>query len=97
MVQKYDGFYFMTDKLDYVKVGGDLALWSWYSILKDYAKRFRKDRHGYTRVGSDMFADDYGIDRTTVWRYNRKLEDKGLLELDRAYRGGRTWIGFKLF
>lgn len=96
MARKTDGYYFVTSKVDYLKVEGDLALWSWYSILKDYAKRFNMDKHGFVRVRSDIFADDYGVDRMKVWRYNKKLEDKGLLKLDRKHRGGRTWIGFKL-
>lgn len=96
MVHEYDGFYFITNKLDYAKVGGDFALAYWYAVLKDYRKRFKVDPHGFTRVSSETFLDDFGLDRVKVWRYNRKLEDKGLLKLDRKKRGGRTWIGFKL-
>lgn len=97
MVREYnDGFYFTANKLDYAKVGGDFVLAYWYAVLKDYRKRLKKDQYGYTRVSSEMFADDWGLDRIKVWRYNRKLEDKGLIKIDRKKRGGRTWIGFKL-
>lgn len=88
--------YMLTTKADFSKVGGDMKLFAWYSILKDYRRRFKIDRHGYTRISSKMFNDDYGFDRNKVWRYNRMLEDKGLLKIDRVKRGGRTWIGYRI-
>jgi len=91
-----DGFWVASSRLDYARVEGDFFLWIWYSVLKDYAKRFKKDRFGFTRVDSQVFEEDYNLDRRKVWRYNRKLEDKGLLVIDRVKRGGRTWLGFKL-
>lgn len=81
---------------DYAEVEGDFALAFWYAVIKDYVSICKRDNHGYTRVSSKQFADDWGVDRQTVWRYNRKLEDKGLIRLDRGHRGGRTWVGFKL-
>lgn len=84
------------DMRDIPKVDGDLALAFWYSILKDYAKRMKKDKDGFIRVSSKVFEFDYGVNRMKIWRYNKRLEDKGLVSVDRAARGGRTWIGFKL-
>lgn len=96
-MQKKNGeFYFLTSKNDYARVEGNLAMLSWLSILKDYAKRMRADRYGFVRIRSDTFENDWGLDRVTVWRYNRKLEDIGLIELDHIKRGGRTWVGFRL-
>ena len=77
------------------KVGGDLALAFWYSILKNYAMRMKKDKHGFIRVSSNVFKFDLDADRKKVWRYNKRLEDKGLITVDRAKRGGTTWIGYK--
>lgn len=86
----------ITKKADLAKVGGSTKLFFWYSVLKDYRKRFKRDKHGFTRVSSQVFSDDYGFDRKKVWRYNKELEDKGLVEIDRVHRGGRTWIGFRI-
>lgn len=96
MVRKGDGFWVTSSRLDYARCEGDFFLWIWYSVLKDYSKRFKKDCYGFTRVNTQVFADDYNLDRGKVWRYNRKLEDKGLLVIDRVKRGGRTWLGYKL-
>ena len=84
------------DKRDLHKVDGDLALLAWYVILKDYANRLGKDKRGFTRVSSKVFSVDLGADRKKVWRYNKKLEDKGLIVVDRVARGRSTWIGFKI-
>lgn len=84
------------DKRDLSRVDGDFALLLWYSILKDYAKRMNQDKNGFVRVSSKVFELDLNADRMKVWRYNKKLEDKGLIAVDRVSRGGRTWIGFKL-
>ena len=87
--------YFIVKKKDMGKVNQDLALLSWYAILKDYAKRFKKDEKGFIRVPSNAFMEDYSLYHMKIWRYNKKLEDKGLIVVDRASRGGRTWIGYK--
>lgn len=84
------------DLRDVHKVDGDLGLALWYALLKDYRRRFRKDKLGFIRVPSKVFKYDTGADRMKVWRYNKKLEDKGLVIVDRVARGNRTWIGFKL-
>jgi hypothetical protein len=81
---------------DLAKVGGNMNLAYWYALLKDYRKRFKKDKLGFIRVPSQVFRFDMGADRKKVWRYNRKLEDKGLIIVDRTARGGRTWIGYKI-
>ena len=84
------------DTRDVLKVDGDLRLALWYAALKDYRRRFKKDKNGFVRVPSKVFRFDFGADRKKVWRYNRKLEDKGLIVVDRVSRGGRTPIGFKI-
>lgn len=89
-------YYVPIDYKDAIKFDGDLGLWAWYSILKDYTKRFGKDERGFTRVSSKVFEYDLRADRMKVWRYNKKLEDKGLIVVDRVARGGRTWIGYKI-
>jgi len=96
MVRNIDKSYIIAERSDYALVEGDFMIWSWYSILKNYVRICKRDNHGYTRVSSQRFADDWGVDRHTVWRYNRKLEGKGLIKIDRKRRGGRTWVGFKL-
>lgn len=78
------------------KFGGDLRAVLWYSAMKDYAKRLGKDKLGYTRVSSATIKQDFGFDRMRVWRYNQDLEKRGLIAVDKASRGGRTWIGFKI-
>lgn len=86
----------LTTKADLAKVGGSARLFFWYSALKDYKRRFKRDRHGFIRVPSSVISQDYGFDRVKVWRYNKELEDKGLIKVDRIHRGGRTWIGYRL-
>lgn len=81
---------------DLTRVGGNMNLAYWYALLKDYRKRFKKDKLGFVRVPSQVFRFDMGADRKKVWRYNKKLEDKGLIIVDRTARGGRTWIGYKI-
>lgn len=88
--------YMLIKKADFGKSGADPKVFFWYEVLKDYRRRFRKDRFGFIRVPSQVFFEDYGFDRIRVWRYNRLLEDKGLIELDKVHRGGRTWIGFRI-
>lgn len=84
------------DKRDIERVDGDLALLAWYVILKDYANRMPPDKRGFTRVSSKVFEVDLKADRMKIWRYNKKLEDKGLIVVDRVARGRSTWIGFKI-
>lgn len=84
------------DKRDLDKVGGDWALAYYYAILKDYANRLTQDKKGFTRVSSKVFEVDLMADRMKIWRYNRKLEDKGLITVDRVARGRSTWIGYKI-
>lgn len=81
---------------DIPKFDGNLRLAVWYALLKDYSKRFKKDKYGFVRVPSKVFRFDMGADRKKVWRYNKKLEDKGFIVIDRVARGGRTWIGYKI-
>lgn len=95
MVQN-EKLYISAAKVDFGKAGCDPKAFFWYSVLKDYRRRFKRDRHGFTRVPSQVFNDDYGFDRIRVWRYNKMLEDKGLIKVDRVHRGGRTWIGYRL-
>ena len=95
MVQN-ERFYMQATKADLIKVNGDIKMFFWYSALKDYAKRYGRDKRGFVRVCSQTFFNDYGIDRVKAWRYNKRLEDKGLVEIDRIHRGGRTWIGFRI-
>lgn len=93
--KKDDRFYIVT-KNDIWKVDGDIKLLAWYSNLKDYARRYKKDKNGFIRIPPEVYNDDIGVTRRTIRRYNKKLEDKGLIEIDRVRRGGRTWAGFKL-
>lgn len=94
MVQKK--YYLMVDKADFDKVDGDFRKFVWLGLLKDYRRRFKRDKFGFTRVPSKVFLDEFGIDRIKVWRYNKELEDKGLIKVDRVHRGGRTWIGYRI-
>lgn len=96
MVRKRGEFYFVSDRRDLTKVGGDLALLCWYSKLKDYRQRFKPDKYGFIRIPPSVYEDDLGMSKKQVQRYNKKLEDKGLLKVDRMRRGGRTWAGFRL-
>ena len=89
-------FYFSLDKRDLPKVNGDIALWVWYSKLKDYTQRFKADKYGFVRISPRIYEEDIGISKRQVQRYNKKLEDKGLIRIDKERRGGRTWAGFKL-
>ena len=84
------------DKRDLDKVDGDWALAYYYAILKDYSNRLVQDKKGFTRVSSKVFEKDLKADRMKIWRYNKKLEDKGLIVVDRGARGRSTWIGFKI-
>lgn len=92
MVQKY----FVNIDLNILKrFRENQKLLYWYIALKDYAQRFKPDRYGYVRIPTDAITSDYGIDRTTAWRYNRHLEDKGYIKIDRKHRGGHTWMGVR--
>lgn len=88
--------YISTPKSDIKRFDGELGLLMWYSILKDYYRRLRHDKNGFVRVSSKIFKEDINADRMKVWRYNKKLEDKGLIVVDRVARGRKTWIGFKI-
>lgn len=88
--------YFIITKSDVKKVGGDIKLLLWYSKLKDYASRISKDETGFIRVPPEMYDVDINMNRRTVRRYNKRLEDKGLIVVDKVKRGGRTWAGFRL-
>lgn len=97
MVQENDdGYYFWVDKQDLIKVNGDVALLIWYAKLKDYAKRFKIDKTGYIRIPPDVYEKDLLFSKKKVQRYNRRLEDKGLIVVDKVHRGGRTWAGYRL-
>lgn len=97
MVQENDnGYYFWADKRDLDKVDGDIALWFWYAKLKDYAKRFRRDKTGYVRIPPYIYTEDLPFSKKKVQRYNKRLEDKGLIVVDKIHRGGRTWAGYRL-
>ena len=67
----------------------------WYSVLQDYARRFKIDQFGYIRIPTQVVVDDYGIDRRRAWRYNKALEDKGFIKIDKKHRGGHTWMGIR--
>ena len=95
-MRKNDDFYFLADKRDVPKVDGDLALFLWYSKLKDYTKRFSKDEYGYIRIPPRIYEEDLNMSKKQAQRYNKKLEDKGLIKVDKIHRGNRTWAGFKL-
>ncbi len=84
------------DKRDLEKLDGDWSLAFYYTVLKDYANRLNRDKKGFTRVSSKVFEADLKANRMKIWRYNKKLEDKGLIVVDRAARGRSTWIGFKM-
>lgn len=86
--------YVLVRKSDIMKLG-DFRLATWLSVLQDYAKRFKRDKFGYIRVPIDVIKEDYGLYRTKVWRYNKQLEDKGFIKVDRTSRGGRTWMGYR--
>ncbi|MCR5700181.1 MAG: hypothetical protein K6G49_01990 [Candidatus Saccharibacteria bacterium] len=94
MVRK-SKFYLTVDKELLTRFSDDHGLFYWYLILQDYSERFKKDKLGFIRVPSKVFSDDHKIDRKKIWRYNKKLEDKGLIKVDRVHRGGHTWIGYK--
>lgn len=84
------------DLSDVSKFGNDAALLVWYSALKAYAEAFEKDKLGFTRVSPGTIQQDFGYNHVRVWRYNKKLEDKGLIIVDKRNRGGRTWMGYRL-
>lgn len=88
--------FYIIKKSDINKVDGDIKLLAWYSTLKDYSKRYRKDKTGFIRISPEIYKSDSGVTRRTIRRYNKRLEDKGLIEIDKTRRGGRTWAGFKL-
>lgn len=98
MVQKakHDDIYVKVDKRDIEKFGGNLSLLMWYSKLKDYSRRFKPDKSGYIRIPPSYYIEDAMVDIRTIKRYNRQLEDKGLIEVDKIRRGGRTWSGFRI-
>lgn len=93
---KVRDYYIKVRKIDIDRTGGDLSLALWYSAVKDYARRVKPDTHGFKRIASKVFEDDFGFDRKKAWRYNRKLAELGLIALDSAHRGGRTWVGLKI-
>lgn len=95
MVQKKVEPYIIVKKRDLRKLDNDFRLALWLSALKDYARRFKRDKFGYYRVPIDIIEADYGLYRVKIWRYNKELEDKGLIKVDRTIRGGRTWMGFR--
>ena len=84
------------DKRDLDKLDGDWSLAFYYAVLKDYSNRLNADKKGFTRVSSKMFEADLKANRMKIWRYNKRLEDKGLIVVDRVARGRSTWIGYKL-
>lgn len=88
--------YFTVQKRDIEKTGGDLSLALWFSALKDYSRRLKADKSGFKRVSSQVIQEDFGVDRRKAWRYNTKLVELGLIRLDTARHGGRTWVGFKI-
>ena len=96
MARTKSGLYLPLDKRDLPKVDGDVNLWVWYSKLKDYTKRFKTDEFGYARIPPDIFREDLWVNKKQVQRYNKKLEDKGLIRTDKVHRGNRTWAGFRL-
>ena len=93
-------YYFKVDKSLIQKCNGDLSMALWYSALVDYAKRFRPDETGYTRVSIKSIIDDLGFPessgRMRIWRLNQKLEDEGYIAVDKVARGGRRYMGFKV-
>ena len=89
-------YFVKLDKRLIKQLDGDLALVSWLAILRDYAARFRTDNLGFTRVKLDVIKEDYGFYAVKVWRLNKKLEEAGLVEIDKVPRGGRRYMGFKL-
>lgn len=95
MVQKTAEPYLIVKKSDLRKLGNDFRLAFWLSALKDYARRFKRDKFGYIRVPIEMIEEDYGLYKVKIWRYNKELEDKGLVKIDRTIRGGRTCMGFR--
>ena len=86
----------IVNKNDTHKVGNNPALLLWYSKLKDYSRRFKPDKSGFIRIPPSYYEEDAMVDRRTVKRYNKQLEDKGLIKVDKIRRGGRTWAGFRL-
>ena len=95
MVQEND-IYVVVKKKDAHKVNNNPALLLWYSKLKDYSRRFKLDKTGFVRIPPSYYEEDAMVDRRTVKRYNKQLEDKGLIVVDKVKRGGRTWAGFRL-
>lgn len=91
-----EDYFLRVRKTDIAKVEYDLTLALWYSALKDYARRFKPDKSGFNRINSALFESDLGVSRMRAWRYNSKLEALGLISLDKAHRGGRTWVGVKI-
>lgn len=89
-------YFLRINKSQIVRFEGDLALVLWYSALKDYARRFKPDKHGFVRITSHLINEDYGLDKQKIRRLNRKLEKMNLIVIDNVTRGGRTPIGFKI-
>lgn len=89
-------YYIKVDRRTIIEFEGDLAMAVWYSALRDYARRFKPDELGFTRVASSVFKKDFGFCRMKVWRFNQKLEKLGHIIVDKVARGGRRYIGFKI-
>lgn len=89
-------YFLRIDKSQIVRFEGDLGLVLWYSALKDYARRFKPDKHGFIRVSNRLIATDYGLDKQKARRMSKQLEKLGLIVLDNVARGGRTPTGFKM-
>lgn len=89
-------YFLQIEKSQIARFEGDLALVLWYSALKDYAKRFKPDKHGFIRVSNKLIATDYGLDKQKARRMSKQLEKLGMIVLDNVARGGRTPTGFKI-
>lgn len=74
---------------------GDLALALWYTALIDYSKRFKRDKHGFSRISNQIIAKDLNLSRSQIRTLNNKLVAKGLIQVDDVSRGGRTFAGYK--
>lgn len=95
-MSKDSDFYLKIEFRHLRKVRGDPALMLWYGALRDYARKFKPDKTGYIRLSKAVVDSDYGINRRQIQRMNGRLEELGLIEIDKLQRGGRTPMGYRI-
>jgi len=88
--------YLKIEKTRLTALSGDPAAMFWYSVLCDYSRRFKPDKHGYIRIVRQTVTDDYGLTREQIKYLNRKLVEKRMIALDPINRGFKTPTGYRI-